>query len=73
MTLAEARQHIGAGVVYNPRPGTYDSREDGEITSVNDAYVFVLYVGDRRPKATQPEDLTLLASPDSHEWLGMSR
>lgn len=60
MTIEEARRHIGAGVVYNPRPGTYDSAEDGEITAVNDRYVFVLYVGDRSAKATLPEDLTLL-------------
>jgi hypothetical protein len=60
MTLDEARTHIGAGVVYNPRPGTYDSAEDGEITGTSDAYVFVLYVGDRSPKATRAEDLTLL-------------
>jgi hypothetical protein len=60
MTLEEARRHIGSGVVYKPRPGTYDSAEDGEIVRVSDSYVFVLYVGDRSAKATRPEDLTLL-------------
>jgi hypothetical protein len=57
VTLDEARQNIGAGVVYKPYPGI---AEDGDITGVNETYVLVLYVGDRRPKATRPEDLTLL-------------
>lgn len=34
--------------------------EDGVITSVNDTYVFVQYVGDRHSKATRPEDLEFL-------------
>lgn len=61
MTLDEARQHIGWGVVYNPQPETYDSAEEGEIVHVGGSYVFVLYRGDRVPKATRAEDLRLLA------------
>lgn len=60
MTLDEARAQVGAGVVYRPHPDA--PAEDGTITSVNDQYVFVLYVGDRAPKATRAEDLTLLRS-----------
>lgn len=58
MTLDEAREHVGAGVVYLP-PGR--PREDGVITSVNDRYVFVRYDGDKGSKATTPTDLILLA------------
>lgn len=54
MTLDEARAHIGAGVVYHSGHGR---PEDGEIVRVSDLYVFVLFVGDRTPKATRPEDL----------------
>ena len=57
MTLDEARARIGAGVVYNPGHG---AREDGEIVRVSDLYVFVLFDGDRAPKATPPGALTLL-------------
>lgn len=56
MTLAEAREHIGHGVVYNPRP---DLAEDGVITSVNDHWVFVRYT-QWESKATNPADLHLL-------------
>ena len=65
MTLDEARDHIGAGVVYNPGHG---AREDGEIVRVSDLYVFVLFVGDRTPKATPPGAPTLLA-PHQNESL----
>lgn len=58
MTPAEARQRIVAGVVYSPHPGLH---EDGEIVRVGDQYVFVLYRGDRTPKATLPEHLTFLS------------
>ena len=58
MTLDEAREHVGHGVVY--RSGT-DLAEDGVITSV-DALVFVRYKGDQTAKATYPGDLTLLAA-----------
>jgi hypothetical protein len=57
MTIAQAREHVGDGVVYEPYPGA--PREDGHITSVNDTYVFVRYVGDRASKATPPERLAL--------------
>lgn len=42
-------------------PGTRTVREDGVITSANDAYVFVRYAGDRGSKATRPEDLEWLS------------
>lgn len=57
MTLDEARDHIGHGVVY--RSGE-DLAEDGVITGVG-ALVFVRYKGDQHAKATCPADLTLLA------------
>lgn len=66
MTLDEARAHIGAGVVYLDGAG---QRHDGEIVRVNEHYVFVLFVGDRAPKATAPGCLTLLARPTQTESL----
>ena len=66
MTLNEARAHIGAGVVYNPGHG---GPEDGEIVRVSDLYVFVLFVGDRTPKATPPGALTLILAPHQNESL----
>jgi hypothetical protein len=57
MTLDEAEQHIGAGVVYRPFEGR---AEDVVITSVNEHYVFVRYAGDQSSKATNPADLELL-------------
>ena len=66
MTLDEARDHIGAGVVYLDGAG---QRHDGEIVRVNEHYVFVLYGGDRTPKATPPGCLTLLARPTQTESL----
>jgi hypothetical protein len=57
VTIDEARANIGAGVVYRPIPG---QTKDGVITSVNARFVFVHYWGDARPKATAPEQLTLL-------------
>lgn len=59
MTLNEARNHIGDGVVYAPSHGR---REDGVITGVSDRYAFVRYAGDGHSKATDPADLTLLAA-----------
>lgn len=63
ITIEEARNRIGVGVVYQPYPDA--PREDGTITSVTEtahrAWVFVLYTGDRNPKATRPEDLSWLA------------
>lgn len=63
MTLSEAAASIGAGVIY--QPGYWAPPEDGTIVSVNDAYVMVLYVGDRAPKATRAEDLEPLAGGGS--------
>lgn len=58
MTLSEARERVGSGVVYCPYPGA--QAEDGEITSVNDSYVFVRFVGDRQSKACRAHDLEFL-------------
>jgi len=57
VTLTEAAENIGAGVVYTAPHG---AREDGVISSVGAAYVFVRYGGDSHSKATLPQDLTLL-------------
>jgi hypothetical protein len=56
ITLQEARDNIGRGVVYVPRHG---KREDGRISSVNAYYVFVRYSGG--VAATSPEDLVWLS------------
>lgn len=59
MTLGEARQNIGAAVVYTvPHSEKF---EDGVITSANDRFVFVRYTGDTHAKATHPANLALLA------------
>lgn len=58
MTLDEARQHIGRGVVYRPFADVIPER--GVITSVNDQWVFVRYGTDASSKATEPGLLTLL-------------
>lgn len=58
MTLQEARDNIGALVMYEPYPFCPISlREFGYITSVNDTYVFVRYGNDTHSKATRPENL----------------
>jgi hypothetical protein len=54
MTLGEAREHLGEGVVYRT---AYGKTEDGVITSVGDRWVFVRYAGDQRSKATDPVPL----------------
>jgi len=59
MTLDEARQNIGRGVVYTPGHGW--PVEQGTITGCSDTSVFVLYLGDMAPKGTRPEDLVFLA------------
>ena len=63
MTLDQARDHIGHGVVYQPPrlAGIPGDAEGGVITSVGDLYVFVRYGSDTHPRATAPEALTLLA------------
>ncbi len=76
MTLEEAREHVGDGVVYQAaragfEPVTDEQRrndyynrpaEQGTITSVNWSWVFVRFGGDTGPKDTAPECLTLLAA-----------
>lgn len=63
MTLDEAREHIGHGVVYTAPHG---AREDDVITGVSASLVFVQYKGDLHAKGTRPEDLTLLAAEVPH-------
>ena len=58
MTLGEAREHLGEGVIYR----TADGKTDGVITSVGDRWVFVRYAGDQRSKATDPGMLRLLGT-----------
>lgn len=61
MTLNECRAAIGQRVIY----ASDRDREEGTIASVNQRYVFVIYDGDRSPKATDPADLR---PADSMEW-----
>jgi hypothetical protein len=61
MTLEEAREHVGRGVVYRPFADVIP--EQGVITSVNDHWVFVRYGSDGGSKATEPWLLTLLRQP----------
>lgn len=64
ITLDEARNAVGDGVIYTP---DYGPREDGVITGVSATSVFVRYRGDQHSKATLPRDLVfLLASRDAH-------
>jgi hypothetical protein len=58
VTLEEARDHIGHGVVYTAPHG---AREDGVITGVSSQVVFVRYAGGGTAKGTYAADLTLLA------------
>lgn len=58
MTLDEAREHIGAAVVY--RCAGMQHTEEGEITRISGGLVMVLYKGDSTAKATYAADLTLL-------------
>jgi hypothetical protein len=60
MTIDEAREHIGAGVVYNPGHGAL---EDGTIVRVSESWVHVRYGHQTITKATAAAQLTLLA-PD---------
>jgi hypothetical protein len=57
MTHEEARAHVGDRVRYRPSHG---EPEDGEITGINGAYVFVRYDGDRHSKATAARVLELI-------------
>jgi hypothetical protein len=57
MTLDDARDHIGAAVLYHPS-GT--DPEEGVIRHVSAHFVFVAYSGDLNgARATRPEDVTL--------------
>lgn len=60
MTLEEARQHIGAAVMF--RGGASSEDEPGIITGVNNRYIFVRYGRDEYGKATRPENLELVTS-----------
>ena len=64
MTLDEAREHVGDGVAYRPRPHRpwADPPEEGTITSANDSYVFVRYGSQQTSAATNPADLELLSA-----------
>ncbi|MEG1565367.1 MAG: hypothetical protein RR342_01330 [Bacilli bacterium] len=58
MTLEQARNNVGRGVVYIPYKDCPKSQiEYGTITSVNDSYVFVRYGKDLHSKATRADDL----------------
>jgi hypothetical protein len=59
MTLTEARDHIGDGVVYATG---FAPPEDGVITGVSASLVFVRYAGGPYSQGTNPADLTLLAA-----------
>lgn len=50
MTLDEAHDHVGRKVVYRPYPSA--PPEEGVVTSVNTAFVFVRYGDDVHSKAT---------------------
>ncbi len=58
MTIDEAREHIGAGVVYDPGHG---AREDGTIVRVSEQWVHVRYGHQTITKATPAGQLTLLS------------
>jgi hypothetical protein len=61
MTIIEARRHMERrelSVVYRTGHG---EPEYGEITNVNDHYVFVRFEGSEASRATDPADLTPLA------------
>lgn len=55
MTLTEARENVGAAVVYKCHPDA--DPEEGTIVRVGEEYVFVLYRGDYTPKATPAKSL----------------
>jgi hypothetical protein len=59
MTLDEARDHIGDGVVYITG---HAPPEDGVITGVSASLAFVRYRDGLHAKGTNPADLTLLAA-----------
>ena len=59
MTLEEARAAIGRAVVYRPNE-SWESPEEGVITSVSRMFVFVRYGADKGSKATAPGMLELV-------------
>ena len=60
MTLEQAKNNVGAWVIYKPFDVcSDDQKEIGVITSVNDRYVFVRYGNKLHSEATNPEDLTI--------------
>jgi hypothetical protein len=64
MTLAEAREHIGATVIYHGHAWDDHCRtEAGVITSTGQRYVFVRYGDDKGSKATDPALLVLDDEP----------
>lgn len=64
MSLLEAANAVGRGVVYHPQSGR---AEDGVITGVNAKWVFVRYGTQKWAKATAPEDLELLTYEPQEE------
>lgn len=58
MTLAEARDRLGARVHYAGGP----TEAFGRIVMVNDRYVFVRYDGETHVKATNPLDIEFTLS-----------
>lgn len=63
MTPAEAAGAVGRAVLYRPRGERSDDRvEQGVITSVNERWAFVRYGADVGSRATDPADLTPLAT-----------
>jgi hypothetical protein len=64
VTLDEAREHIGHGVVY---ASGYNPPENGVITGVSRTSVFVRFEGSLHAQGTDPADLTLAAVvPDAN-------
>jgi hypothetical protein len=61
MTREQARSHIGRFVGYLPPGNNPRLAKAGEIASVGEDCVYVLYDGDKHPKATYAPHLTLLA------------
>lgn len=64
MTLDEAREALrqrDVRVIYRQSGWCDCGAEEGEITAVRGAYVFVRYGWDQHSKATRPADLELLA------------
>lgn len=67
MTIDEARGHMERRELSVVRTVPDLDPEYGEITNVNDYYVFVRYRGSEGSRATDPADLTLLAVPVATE------